>query len=401
MGWFFSYALALALPLFGMYFYNTRQILNAGEVVWGWNRKKVRRWFVLVSCVVNLLPFVALLTVWFGGRQATQVLAGESRLADYLIVYPFWFSLVITVQIFLLFMFWKLGKFLFFFTYRKNHVPWKSIEPKIITAIYIFGFLYSVFTIYTNTWTIRINERSVTLPVEFAALDGTTIVQISDVQGDGRTTPEYIRTLVDKVNSFEPDIVLFGGDVVTSGPKYVESTVAVLSELKPRYAKIAAVGDHDMFSGKQPIMDGMLRAGFSVLEDSSITLSINDTPVSITGLVYTYRQRPGEDEILHTLKNGNTGYKILLVHQPREFLVEYAKTQSYHLFTAGHTHGGAIAFGIPGMFLLAGSRFETKYFTGFYEVGDMLVSVNNGLGHTLTPIRFQAPVEITVIRLVK
>ncbi|MGH2566839.1 MAG: hypothetical protein ACRDGA_00745, partial [Bacteroidota bacterium] len=81
--------------------------------------------------------------------------------------------------------------------------------------------------------------------------------------------------------------------------------------------------------------------------------------------------------------------------------VHYVSERGYHLFAAGHTHGGAIAFGIPGMFLLAPSRFETKYFTGFYEVADMIVSVNNGLGHTLAPIRYQAPVEITFIRLIQ
>jgi len=401
MGWFFSYALIAALPLFGMYYFNTKQVLNAAEHLWKWDRKKVRRWFVLVSVYCNLLPLVALFTFWIGGRQATQALAGENRLLDYFIVYPFWFSLVITAQTFFLFMFWKLSKSLVRLAMGSKTIAWHTFEPKVAIAIFLFGLSYTFFAIVTNTWTIRINERSVKLPEEFSKLDGVTLVQISDVQGDGRTTSDDIRKLVEKANSYDPDIILFGGDVVTSGSKYIESTVNVLSELKPKYSKIAAIGDHDMFSGKQPIVQGMLRAGFEVLEDSSIILIINDTPVIVTGLVYTYRQRPNEDEILYTLNNNNGSYKILLVHQPREFLVEYAKNRGYHLFTAGHTHGGAIAFGIPGMFLVAPSRFETKYFTGFYEVGEMLVSVNNGLGHTLTPIRFQAPVEITVIRLLK
>ncbi|MCI0706283.1 MAG: metallophosphoesterase [Ignavibacteriae bacterium] len=401
MGWFFRYALILAVPLFGMYYFNTKQILNAGGKLWNWNRKKARLWFVLVSCYANLLPLVALVAVWLGGRPATQALAGENRLLDYFIVYPFWFSLVITAQTFFLIIFWKLAKTLVRYALGKKTIDWQVFEPKVIAALYVFGFCYTFLSIIANTWVIRVNERSVQLPEHFAALDGVTIVQVSDVQGDGRTTPDFIRSLVEKANSLNPDIILFGGDVVTSGPKYVESTINVLAELNAKYVKAAAIGDHDMFSGKQPIIDGMKRAGFVVLEDSSLTLTINETPVTITGLVYTYRQRPGEDEILYTLKNGNGSYKILTVHQPREFLVDYAKQQGYHLFTAGHTHGGAIAFGIPGMFLVAPSRFETKYFTGFYEVGDMLVSVNNGLGHTLAPIRFQAPVEITVIRLVK
>jgi hypothetical protein len=47
--------------------------------------------------------------------------------------------------------------------------------------------------------------------------------------------------------------------------------------------------------------------------------------------------------------------------------------------------------------LLRGSRLETRYVTGFYRVGRMLVSVNNELGLTLAPIRYHAPAEVTLI----
>jgi hypothetical protein len=74
---------------------------------------------------------------------------------------------------------------------------------------------------------------------------------------------------------------------------------------------------------------------------------------------------------------------------------------SINLFVAGHTHGGGIAFGIPGLFLVAPARFESRYMSGVYEEGGLLVSVTNGLGFTLAPIRFHAPAEITVLRLEK
>lgn len=401
MPWFVTYALILGAPLFGMYYFNIKQVLNAGEAIWHWNRAKARLWFVAVSSCVNLLPFISLVTFWFGGREAARIFSGEDRLVDYFLVYPFWFSLVIAVQVFLLFVFWKFGKFLTSLLFRTGNNPLRAVEPKVVVGIFLLAVGYSCFTIYADTWTIRVNEREVILPQEFSGLDGVRIVQIADIQGDARTKPERIRTLVEKVNSYRPDLILFNGDVVTSGPKYVRSTVAILSELEARHGKIAVLGDHDMFSGKQPIIDGLSRAGFVVLEDSSMRMRIDGTPVVLTGIVYTYRQRPSNDILETATDNGNDSYKILLVHQPRVELVHYASEKGYHLFTAGHSHGGAIAFGIPGVFLVAPSRFETKYFTGFYEVGDMLVSVNNGLGHTLAPIRFQAPVEITVIRLVR
>jgi predicted MPP superfamily phosphohydrolase len=396
MPWFLIYTLILATPIFGMYYYNVRQILNTGESLWGWRRKIARRWLVGISCYTNLLPAVALVTFWFGGRDAMPPFGGESRLIDLLFVYPFWFSLVITAQLFLLLIVWHaLGA-----PFRKNNA-WKNARPKVTLGILTFGFAYSCVTIVLDTWTIRINERELKLPSEFTNLHGIRIAVIADIQGDGRTTPDCIRRYVDKTNALQPDIILFGGDVVTSGMKYVESTVEVLANLRARHGKVAVIGDHDMFSGAEPIIEGMRRAGFTVLQDSSLSLTINETPVLITGVVFTYRQRPNKDDLESATNSENDRFKILLVHQPREELVDISEKKGYHLFAAGHTHGGAIALGIPGIYIVAPSRFETKYFTGFYDVGSMLVAVNNGLGHTLAPIRYQAPVEITLIRLVK
>jgi len=397
MPWFFKYALLILVPLFGVYWYNIGQILNAGEELWHWNRKSLRRWIVLISCAVNILPLAALIAFWIGGREAAAIFSGENRLVDYLVVYPFWFSLAATVQTFLLLIAWHVVRLLF----RNNTPTWNKLQPRITLGVFAVGVIYSCLTICMNTWTIRVNERELKLPQRFAALDGIRVVLIADVQGDQRTSPEYIRRLVDKANSLQPDIILFGGDVVTSGSEYVESTIDVLSKLEARSAKIAVIGDHDMFSGKQAIVEGMIRAGFVMLEDSSLRMTINQTPILVTGLVYTYRQRPSRDLLSRAVDNRNDSYKILLVHQPRGELVRFANERGYHLFAAGHTHGGAIAFGIPGIFLFAPSRFETKYFTGFYEVSGMLVSVTNGLGHTLAPIRFQAPAEVTFIRLAK
>lgn len=401
MPWVVSMGLTIALPLLAMYYYNVRLLLNACSSQLGWDRKKTKRWILLICAYLNLLPFLALVVWLMGGRQATVVFTGEVPLIDYLIVYPFWFSLVITVQMFLLLLLWEVVKLLVYPLYRKFKDSWKSAEPKYTLGVFLFTLIYSTTTIYANTWVIRVNERNVKLPPQFAALDGIRIAQISDIQGDGRVTPERIAEFVHRVNALEPDIILYGGDVVTSGPKYVESTVQQFARFTSKYGKIAAVGDHDQFSGKGPIVDGLTRAGFQVVEDSTIFLRVREVPMAITVLTYTYRQRPSEEVLSRATNNSDDAYKILLVHQPREQLIHFASERGYLIFAAGHTHGGAVAFGIPGVYLWAPSRVETKYFSGFYEVGQMLVSVTNGFGHTLAPIRYHAPVEITLLTLTK
>lgn len=68
-------------------------------------------------------------------------------------------------------------------------------------------------------------------------------------------------------------------------------------------------------------------------------------------------------------------------------------------FLAGHTHGGGFAFGIPGVGVFSPASFESKYISGLYAVDILMVSVTNGLGFALGPIRFNAPAEITILRL--
>jgi predicted MPP superfamily phosphohydrolase len=52
-------------------------------------------------------------------------------------------------------------------------------------------------------------------------------------------------------------------------------------------------------------------------------------------------------------------------------------------------------FGIP----LNVSQTETPYYSGFFTIGNLFLSVTNGLGLTFAPFRYQAPAEVTLITL--
>jgi predicted MPP superfamily phosphohydrolase len=251
-----------------------------------------------------------------------------------------------------------------------------------------------------DTWSVRIVERDVPLPERFKALSGFRIAQISDVQGDGRTTPETLRNYVSRVNSLKPDLVLFAGDLVTSGTLYIDSTAEILGGLKARHGSIAAIGDHDIFSRKSMVLEALARAGVTVVEDSTLTIKADSARIAVTVVTYTYSQKPTNGRLDDLMSVGeNNKYRILLVHQPAEALVDLAAKRGYQLFIAGHTHGGGISFGIPGLFLVAPAHTETRYVSGFYVVNNLLVSVTNGLGFTLAPVRYHAPAEIVMLTL--
>jgi predicted MPP superfamily phosphohydrolase len=172
-----------------------------------------------------------------------------------------------------------------------------------------------------------------------------------------------------------------------------------MGKLHSRYGTYACLGDHDYFANAGLVIDRLRAQGVVVLENQTATVPVDNGSIVITGVTNVYRNNLSDSVVDKLARERPEGtISILLTHQPSTWLVELAAERDYDLLVAGHTHGGQIVFPLPG-FLLTGSSFETKYVTGFYDVKSMMVSINNGLGLTLAPIRYLAPAEVTLIVL--
>lgn len=399
MPWTLGFALVVFLPLAAINYYVWRKVYQALSELTTWDTRRMKTVSVILHVWVCLLPTVFLVSYLISGRRSIPTFAGDSLLVDLLFSYPFWIAFVILVQLFLLFAFLDVLDItvLRLVPAAKDWFRLQSARIHIGLAVAIV--VYSVATIASNTWTTRVTEHNINLPLQFKSLHGLRIAQLSDVQGDGRTTEKILRKYVVKVNLLHPDIVFFAGDLVTSGTAYIESTAEIMGGLSSRFGTVAAIGDHDMFTNKIMVMDALRRNGIRILDDSTLVLSVDSTRIAISVATYTYSQQPSKAK-LESLPAGTEGaYKVFLVHQPAENMVQFARSHGYDLFVAGHTHGGGLAFGVPGLFLVAPASFETRYLSGLLQVGHMAVSVTNGLGFTLAPVRFNAPAEITILNL--
>jgi uncharacterized protein len=399
MPWTLGFAVVVFLPLAAINYYVWRKVFQALCELTTWNSRRLRIATVSLHVWVSILPVIYIVTYLIIGRGAIAIFAGDSLLIDLLFSYPFWIALVILVQLFALFLLLDLLE-ITILRFVPAVIKWfRRNGSGIRVSLVAIVVVYSLVTITIDTWTTRVVEHTISLPPQFRSLHGFRIAQISDVQGDGRTTAKVLRQYVAKVNSLHPDIVLFAGDLVTSGTSYIDSTAGILGEIRSRFGSVAAIGDHDMFSNKIMVIDALEKRGIRVIEDSTIVLSVDSTTVAISVVTYTYSQRPSAER-LERLPTGTAGaYKIFLVHQPADKLIQFAKDHGYHLFVAGHTHGGGLAFGVPGLFLVAPASLETRFLSGLYSVGEMFVSVTNGLGFTISPVRFNAPTEISILIL--
>jgi len=399
MPWIIATTLTVFVPLILVYYYISKRIIASVVTMTNWDRKRVRRVVLGILLYINLYPLLFLAAFLIGGRTRIPAFSGESFVLDLLFAYPFWFGLVIAVQLLLVFLVMDGIRVTARVVSRKNLNTWERLHSQGVMLAVAFLTVYSVVTIVRDTWTVRVSERTVHLREKAEALAGIKIVIVADVQGDGRTDESALADFVERINRQDADLVLFAGDLVTSGEGYIESTAQLLGEVKARFGKYAAVGDHDMFSNKDYVIREMLQAGFVIADDTTVVAM--EGLLGITLVTRTYLQSPKDERLQEITDDSSSVYRILLVHQPAENLVEFASRQGYDLLAAGHTHGGGVAFGIPGVYTFAPANLESKYVSGFYEFGGMLVVVTNGIGMTLAPIRFHAPSEITVLHLVR
>lgn len=399
MPWFVMVQLTVFVPLVLINIYVGGKLAKAVALYAAWSVRR-SRWIVFGAlALLNLLPVVSFVVYWVSGRRAMQMFSGENAWIDAFLVYPFWTALVILVQLLPVFLVWDVTGAVLRRARRTNPDSWRRRSHAFSVWAAIVVGVYSIATIVVETSVARVVTLDIPLPPRAQGLDGLRILQISDVQGDGRTSAAKIQRFMDQARALDPDLILNSGDIVTNGEKYIASTARLLGTMPSRYGHFAAVGDHDIFTNKAMVVSALRGSGIVVADDTTFVLSVRGSEIGLSLITYTYPQRP-RTQVIDSLLNATAApFRILLIHQPNEGLVRRAADAGYQLVLAGHTHGGGIAFGIPGWHVLAPASFETPYISGLYRVRDTWLSVTNGLGFTLAPIRFHAPLEMTLITL--
>jgi predicted MPP superfamily phosphohydrolase len=390
----------LALLSAPFQWYVARKIVNAVSITTDWPRSRIRKVAVAVHFFLALYPILLLASYLFG---FSSVFLGSSILIDALLIYPFWFGIVLAVQLSLLFLAIDLLQLPFRLIRNRCKINWLSAQAWLTMILACTAPVYLAARIYNDTLRVRTRQieiRIADLPDE---LNGLRIAQITDIHVDRRTNGKKLQAYVDQVNQSNPDLILFCGDLISSGDGYIGQAANALGQMKARLGVYAVLGDHDYFTGSELIARSLQANGVTVLEnasrllDGSVSHLLGSSRIALTGATNVYRRPLTRSEAERLISERPlASLHIFFTHQPTPWLVEAVAGGGYDLFIAGHTHGGQVVFPLPG-FPLTGSRFETRYVSGFYKVGRMLVSTSNGLGLTLAPIRYHAPAEVTLI----
>lgn len=248
------------------------------------------------------------------------------------------------------------------------------------------------------------------LPPSFG---GLKIVQISDIHiGSFYGHEEKVKEAIEMVNSQNPDLIVFTGDLVNDHARELEGWMDILGGMKARLGKFAILGNHDYGdyyqwesveaknANHQKIIGAFGALGFRLLLNESVRIERNGEHIGLIG-VENWGNPPfaqyGDFEKAR-MGTADNPFKILLSHDPTHWDAEIMEKTDVDLTLSGHTHG--MQFGIETK-NIKWSPVQWKYprWAGLYREGNQYLYVNRGLGYIGYPGRVGIPPEITVITL--
>ena len=222
------------------------------------------------------------------------------------------------------------------------------------------------------------------------ALEGFTMLQMTDLHLYPLTQPSLIEKSVVMANSLNPDLVVMTGDYVWQVLDAIDELAPILSGLNARYGVYSSLGNHDYWLDAEVITATMEAAGLPVLVNQGLTIQQGGGSFYLAGLDDGWSGNPDLDATLEGARLGDP--VILLCHEP-DLADLFSKDGRVDLQLSGHTHGGQIR--IPGIGALILPYLGRKYDFGMYKINDLLLYTNRGIGVISEPVRYNCPPEIT------
>jgi predicted MPP superfamily phosphohydrolase len=238
---------------------------------------------------------------------------------------------------------------------------------------------------------VDFSERTFRPPALPPALDGLTILHISDFHFSGTPDRDFYRYVMDRCRAWEPDLVALTGDFVDD-LRYHRWIIPVLGRLRWRIGAFAVLGNHDSWYEPHRVRRRVERIGIRVLGNTWQQIVVRGEPLVVVGHEGPWF-RPGPD-----LSACPTGvFRLCLSHTPDN--IRWAQHHDIALMLAGHNHGGQVRFPLIGSVFVP-SCYSRRYDCGTFHEPPTLLHVSRGLGGQ-QPLRYNCRPEVTRIVLRK
>lgn len=232
------------------------------------------------------------------------------------------------------------------------------------------------------------------IPKDF---DGFKIAFLADIHYGRTSKLRFLTKIIDRVNSFRPDMVVLGGDYITH-KKYIEPCFEVIKSIEAPFGIYGVFGNHDVEESMEQTLYYMQKAGVQSVHNTGVWIKKKNA-IKVGGVGDFTTQDQDLDGLTHDLTKDD--YAILLTHNPK-YIYQIKDSDHIGLALAGHTHGAQFSM-IKHLDKVTPNRINhklgIKYLSGKYAKGTMDIIVSNGIGTAKFPFRFLTPPEIIMITL--
>lgn len=239
---------------------------------------------------------------------------------------------------------------------------------------------------------LTVSEAEIEVRGLEAPLDGLTVLLLTDIHA-GPLLSRTLRGVLDRLLPLAPDVILLGGDLVTSRLADLREHLPALRSLRAPLGVFAVMGNHEYYTGAPEGLREMLEdSGVRVLHNGSALLGSGTARLVLAGIDDLIMGSPDLDAALSAAEGQDP--VVLLSHNPDVF--PEASRRGVALVLSGHTHGGQVR--VPGLpVLVRMSRYHLD--EGRYRLGGSELVVSRGLGVSGLPLRVACPPEACLLTL--
>ncbi|MFD1361513.1 metallophosphoesterase [Lentibacillus salinarum] len=228
--------------------------------------------------------------------------------------------------------------------------------------------------------------------------NGFKVAQFTDTHIGHHYSIEQFAELVDTINSQNPDLILFTGDLVDRPDQYhwSDELIELLRNLQADYGKYWIYGNHDHGGyGTDIVRQVMNKADFNLLQNKHTKIEAGNRRIVLAGIDDVMLGRP---DLEATLANADSDlFTLLLAHEP-----DYADNTvqfPVDVQLSGHSHGGQVR--LPFFGHLYTPLHAQNYVDGKHTFANspLTLYVSRGIGTTRLPYRFLCRPELNLFTL--
>lgn len=240
-----------------------------------------------------------------------------------------------------------------------------------------------------NTHQLKVRQEYLKNPKINEDLDGKLIAYFTDLKYGSLVDDNILDKIKNKINDFKPDIIIFGGDLISSeiNKEDEERLIDFLKDIDCEYGKYAIIGDKD----NDEVINYYHLGDFNILDNISERIYIDSKNYfNLVGL------NTRNIDITKAYEDVNlNNFTLCISHYPDNFnKLPYERTD-YVL--SGHSLGGQVY--LPLINLFNRQEGNKNHIKGKHIKNNTTLDISNGIGFENKKVRFLADSEIVFYKL--